>query len=298
MMALWERQYMIEKPIFSAFVSYLILCSAAAAQVVPRTSAIDLAPHLAIYDMSLHNAMAGSNISDIRGRLVFDFAGSTCAGYTLKSRLVTEVVDREGNATVTDLRSSTFENHAGDSFRFENKHYLGRQLSEQVSGQAERREQGNEIAVDLKQPNKSQLKFDGAVLFPTQHSIAILDAALRGARVFQADIYDGSEQGNKLFQTTTFIGRQIEPGTGNRLSAIANADQLNRLISWPVSISYFETFGNPAQDQGLPTYELSFRLFANGVSRDLLINYGDFLIHGELTRLDFHEPVACAGVKN
>jgi hypothetical protein len=45
-------------------------------------------------------------------------------------------------------------------------------------------------------------------------------------------------------------------------------------------------------------YELSFRLFANGVSRDLLINYGDILIHGELTRLDFHEPASCADVKN
>jgi hypothetical protein len=292
-----ERENMIEKPIFST-VAFALMLSSGLAKAVPQSSAIDLAPHLAIYDMSLHNATAGSNISDVRGRLVFDFAGSACAGYTLKSRLVTKVVDREGNATVTDLRSSTFENHAGDRFRFENKQYIGRQLSEQVAGLAERHEKGDEIEVDLDLPKESQLKFDGKVLFPTQHSIAILDAALRGAKVLQADIYDGSEQGNKLFQTTTFIGRQIEPGTGNRLSVIANADRLDQLISWPISISYFEIFRNPAQDQGLPTYELSFRLFANGVSRDLLINYGDILIHGELTRLDFHEPASCADVKN
>ncbi len=292
-----KQEPTIEKPVLSAFAFFLVVYSLSSVQAMPQPLAVDLASHRAIYDMSLKDAVSGSNISDLRGRLVFDFEGSSCAGYTLKSRLVTKVVDGEGNSTLTDLRSTTFENSAGDKFRFENSQYLGRQLSEQVKGLAKRREKKGEIQVDLREPQKSQLKFNGRVLFPTQHSIAILQAAQRGEKILQADIFDGSEQGNKLFKTTTFIGEPIEPGSGDGFGGIENPDKLSRLRSWPVSISYFETVENPAQDEGLPTYELSFRLFANGVSRNLLINYGDFLVHGELTRLDFYEPAKCSATK-
>jgi hypothetical protein len=48
-------------------------------------------------------------------------------------------------------------------------------------------------------------------------------------------------------------------------------------------------------DEGTPTYELSFRLYANGVSRKLQIDYGTFAISGELTRIDFFEPGKCTG---
>lgn len=281
------------KSVFPISAFLVMALSAGSTQAAPQLSAIDLAPHRAIYDMTLREASTGANVSDIRGRLVFDFEGSDCAGYSLKSRLVTEVVDRQGNSTLTDLRSSTWENSDGDSFRFENSQYIGPRLSEQVSGEAARRNQSSGIEVNLNEPAKRQLKFDSRVLFPTQHSIAILEAAKRGDRVLQADIFDGSEQGNKLFNTTTFIGKPIPPGAKPQSNGLENSGRLNELISWPVSISYYETFTNPAQDDGLPTYELSFKLFANGVSRDLLINYGTFLIRGELTRIDFHEPASC-----
>lgn len=285
------------KSVFITSAFFMTALSASLVHAAPQLSAIDLAPHRAIYDMTLREASAGSNVSDIRGRLVFDFEGSGCAGYTLKSRLVTEVVDREGNATVTDLRSSTWENSEGDSFRFENSQYIGPQLSEQVSGEAARRNQAEGIEVNLNEPAKRQLKFDERALFPTQHSIAILQAAKRGDNVLQADIFDGSEQGNKLFKTTTFIGKPILPGSKPQSNGLENSGRLNELKSWPVSISYYDTFANPAQDDGLPTYELSFKLFSNGVSRDLLINYGTFLIRGELTRIDFHEPAKCPAKK-
>jgi hypothetical protein len=285
------------KSVFLTSAFLITALSPGLARAAPQLSAIDLAPHRAIYDMTLREASAASNVSDVRGRLVFDFEGSGCAGYTLKSRLVTEVVDREGNSTVTDLRSSTWENSAGDSFRFENSQYIGPQLSEQVSGEAARRHRVNGIEVNLKEPARRKLKFDERALFPTQHSIAILQAAERGDQVLQADIFDGSEQGNKLFKTTTFIGKPILPGAKPQSASLENSGRLDELKSWPVSISYYDSFTNPAQDDGLPTYELSFKLFANGVSRDLLINYGTFLIRGELTRIDFHEPAKCPAKK-
>ena len=266
----------------------LLLTEANAAPPAPVT---DLAPHRAIYDMSLRNTVAGSNVSEIRGRLVFDFGGSPCAGYSLKSRMVTQVVDRDGKATLTDLRSSTWEHAAGDKFRFNSSQYVDKQLSDQVVGTAERKAAGA-VNVVLDKPNRLKLKLDGQPLFPTQHSVAILDAARQGTNVVQANIYDGSEKGDKLYETTTFIGKAVAPGPSTP-TGVANAEKLDELVSWPVTISYFERATGSGKDEGLPAYELSFRLFTNGVSRDLLIDYGSFAIKGVLSRIDFREPAAC-----
>lgn len=277
----------------------LLAPSGRSAEALPQGAAIDLAPHRAIYDMTLKTAVSGSNVSEIRGRLVFDFGGSECAGYSLKSRLVTELIDREGNTTVTDLRSTTWEQADGGKFRFDSSQYVDRRLSERLEGRAARRKKGEDIDIVISKPRRQSLKLAGRPLFPTQHSLAILEAAQQGAKFVQADIYDGSEKGDKLLATTTIIGNPSLPGPRAQPAAggAKQFERLDGLVSWPVSISYFETPEGSTRDEGLPTYELSFRLFANGVSHDLLIDYGNFSIHGELSRLDFYAPTACPVAK-
>lgn len=262
----------------------------------PAGPAAGLAPHRAIYDMSLGRAAAGANVGEVRGRLVFDFSGSTCAGWTLNTRLVTEIVDRDGKETVTDLRSSTWEHGKGEQFRFNSSQFLNQRLSEQVEGLASRAKDGANVAVALDKPKKRKVRIEGSSLFPTQHSLAILDAAQSGRNVVQANIYDGSEKGEKYYETTTFIGKPLPPGNHEGMKDIPNTDRLDGLQSWPISISYYETKPgtHDIKDEGTPSYELSFRLYANGVSRKLMIDYGTFSITGELARIDFFEPAKCS----
>jgi hypothetical protein len=276
------------------------LCPAQAAMPVPQpqTPPIELAPHRAIYDMMLGKAVAGANISDVRGRLVFDFSGSSCEGWALNTRLVTEIVDRDGKAMVTDLRSSTWEHAKGERFRFNSSQFLNQRLSEQVVGLASRGKDGAETNVAIEKPKKQKVKLGGSAMFPTQHSLTVLEAAQRGRSLVQANIYDGSEKGVKYFETTTFIGNPFPPGgKAAGFKTIPNSEKLDDLISWPVSISYFETKEGAGGDEGTPTYELSFRLYANGVSRKLQIDYGNFSITGELSRIDFFEPTKCVDGK-
>lgn len=273
-----------------------ILSVEAAMPVPPQAPRVDLAPHRAIYDMSLGRSSASANVSDLRGRLVFDFSGSTCEGYSLNTRLVTEITDRDGKSLVTDLRSSTWEHAKGERFRFNSSQFLNQKLSEQVVGAAARGKNGGPVNIVIEKPKKRQAKVATGSMFPTQHSLAILEAAQGGRSVVQANIYDGSEKGTKYFETTTFIGNPMPPGDGTGFKSIENSERLDGLVSWPVSISYFESKENePAANsgEGTPTYELSFRLYANGVSRKLQIDYGKFSIAGELSRIDFFEPGKC-----
>jgi hypothetical protein len=258
----------------------------------PANSNIQLTPHRAVYEMTLNDATAGSNVANVRGRLVFDFTGSTCDGYTLNTRLVTQIVDRDGRLATSDVRSSSWEQGNGGQFRFHSSQYLNQKLSEAVGGKAARRESGQTIGVALERPAKTEIKLQGKAMFPTQHSLAILDAASQGRTVLQADLYDGSEKGDKVYETTTFIGKPLPPGANKSLKSVKNAEALDGLTSWPVAISYFNQ--SQTDDDGAPAYQLGFRLYANGVSRNLRIDYGNFSLMGELSRLEFYSPQDCS----
>jgi EipB-like len=104
----------------------------------------------------------------------------------------------------------------------------------------------------------------------------------------QARIYDGSEKGQKIYETTAVIGQRVPPGEA-KIEAVAKERGLSELASWPVSIGYFEDKGGDLT----PSYQIDFRLYENGVSRELLIDYGGFSVHGTLTALEYLKTPEC-----
>lgn len=263
---------------------------AAPASALPPAADIDLMPHRAVYDMSLADSKSGSGVSGIRGRMVFEFTGSACDGYTMNMRLVTQVTDRSGRASTTDLRSSSWEEGDGGLFRFNSTQYQNEAVKEVTRGSAARAPADRRVKVTLKKPTPSELTLGGKILFPTQHSLAILTAAQSGRSMVQASVYDGSEKGAKVYATTAFIGKAMPPGTREDLERVKDDKVLDALPSWPISISYFDQH---TPDSTIPAYELNFRLYSNGISRKLLIDYGDFAVRGSLRSLETFEPVKC-----
>src|SRR6478672_4449729 len=246
-----------------------------------------LVPHRAIYEMSLDDARTASGITGIDGRMVFEFTGSECDGYSLNMRMVTQMTDSQGQTNLTDLRSSTWEQGDGQKFRFQSAQYLNDKLGDVTMGRAVREAPNAAVKVKLSQPALAELDLSGQVLFPTQHSLALIDAARAGQSLFQARIYDGSEKGRKVYDTTAFIGTKVQPGAdAGKLEPAAKDKGLGELASWPVSIGYFEPKGGDLT----PSYQIDFRLYENGVSRELLIDYGDFSIHGTLNAVEYLKP--------
>ena len=265
-----------------------VLSGESQAQAVKEVN--KLTPHRAIYEMTLDDARSASGITGIDGRMVFEFTGSSCDGYSLNMRMVTQLTDSQGQTNMTDLRSSTWEQGDGEKFRFQSAQYLNDKLSDVTMGRATREPPNEVIKVKLSQPASAELSLSGKVLFPTQHSLALIDSAVAGRAMLQAQIYDGSEKGRKVYDTTAFIGGEVKPGAdAAELEQVAKDKGLGELASWPVSIGYFD-----AKEGDLtPSYQIDFRLYANGVSRELLIDYGDFSIHGTLTSLEYLKSGEC-----
>ena len=57
---------------------------------------VNLAPHVAIYDLTLKSSRGKRSLELVRGRIVYDFSGSSCEGYALQFRQVTELDSGEG----------------------------------------------------------------------------------------------------------------------------------------------------------------------------------------------------------
>ena len=278
-------------PCLAASIALLPAPKASHAQLAPAAKGVQLAAHRAVYDLTLDHTGAGSNVSDIRGQLTYDFSGSECQGYTLNTRLVTEIFDRESKPSITDIRSEAQEDSEGRRFRFNTSQYVNDKLSENTKGFAVRSTRSRDIVnVELEKPKRGMLTLSGNVYFPTQHSLAILKAAATGQSRLQADIYDGSEKGTKIYETTTVIGAPLELAANAQLPVIKNSEALDSIQSWPVVVSYYDQ--GPKKD-GLPAYEVSFRMYANGVSRKLKLDYGTFSLNGELSAIEFSKTKPC-----
>jgi hypothetical protein len=253
--------------------------------------AVKLAPHRAIYDLTLTNVRNGTGVVSVTGRMAYDLVGSSCEGYTQNTRLVTRIVHQSGSMTVTDLRSSTWEDGEAKRFRFESSQYRDEKATDTTAGDATRNGAAEEIKVELTKPEKRSVFLPKGAYFPIQHTIALIHAAKAGKASFHADLFDGSEKGEKVFDTVSALGRMQPPGANQKLPAAPNAERLDGIRAWPVSIAFYEA--RSERTDTLPSYEIAFWMFENGVSRKLSIDYGDFALQGDLKEIVFHEPSKC-----
>jgi EipB-like len=264
-----------------------LLTMPARALVLPEIT--EMVPHRAVYDVTLGDAKSAAGISDVRGRLVFEFTGSTCEGYSQTLRFVMSITDREGATTLSDLRSTTWEDAESKTFKFDIENLENQQTKEAATGTATRDATGG-IEVTLSKPATAKASFPGPVLFPLQHTATLLAAAKRGEHRVDVGVFDGSELGQKIFTTGTAIGKPAV-GDETELTGVANTERLQRQPSWPMTVAYYP----PATGggEGTPEHEMSFRLYANGVIRSVKIDYGTLRLDGRLSKIEFLDQKKC-----
>jgi len=258
------------------------------AQAAPQ-GVVPLASHRAVYELKLAEARGKRPIQAVRGRILYDFSGSPCDGYALQFRQVSELDNGEGKASVSDLRATTWEEGTGKRLRFFSENYIDDQLRDVVDGEAERL--SNRVGVRLTKPVDKRVELAIQPVFPTEHVRQIIAAARDGKKLLESVVYDGSESGEKLYDTLTIIGQVIAPGAKAPDDAAAKQPALEQVMRWPVTISYFDR----AQKGGeqIPVYAITLELYENGVSRALKLDYGDFVLTGEMTQIELRDVKAC-----
>ena len=218
------------------------LPSAAAAQ--GPAGSVKFAPHVAIYDLKLTSSRGKRLLEGARGRIVYDFSGSACEGYALQFRQVTELDNGEGKVSLSDLRTTTWEQADGKSFRFKSQNYMdSKQLSE-VDGRADRAK--DKVAVKLIEARRQEVRRRHGGVSDRPHA-PLIEAARAGKNLLEIAVYDGSESGEKIYQSLSVIGKRIEPEKKPE-DAAAGKDALAGLARWPVTISYFDKLAKKADE--------------------------------------------------
>ncbi|NWH08550.1 MAG: cell envelope integrity EipB family protein [Alphaproteobacteria bacterium] len=253
-------------------VSLALFAFLGAANAAP---AADLLPHRAYYDIRLKDSRWGSGISSLSGKLVVEF-NNTCDGYTLNQRFVTQMGDSEGNLTVSDLWLTSWESADGKAFRFNLKNEVNGTVVESFQGRA----RGGLVSYEGNDTKDVTLPRDA--IFPTEHAVDLIEAALAGDTFVQRTIFDGSGEG-EIYTSFATIGReQPQDKRASSLEGVEGAEGIDARHVWPVTISYYPV----TSEETLPEYEVSFLMYENGVSSHMVLDYGEFSVTGALTKIE------------
>ncbi len=269
---------------FPASFARLALATLLAALPLGAAQAVQLTPHRAVYELSLDGSKAAKRVEAARGEIVYELKGNACSGYSVNLRQVTELETDGGDRVRSALNTVTWEDGAADTYRFRIQNTVNGESRDDADGVAERK--GGVLDVRTTKPEAGSASLGEAVVLPTQHVVKMITAATQGDAVLEARVFDGSPNGRKVYDTLSVIGKATteQDGVEPALSGLAS------LARYPVTVSYYE-HGAAAET---PDYVISFDLYANGVSRALKLDYGDFVLRGTLTAYEALPEEPCS----
>jgi hypothetical protein len=264
-------------PRFAVASTLVIVLGAAGA-----AHAVELQPYRAGYELRLESASQGSGIVDLSGRMALEWADA-CEGYTLTQRMGFRLNRADSNQVQSDVFVSTWESRDGMSFRYAMRTTLNGVVTEEYQGRATLDPGDRSGKAVFTKPEGLTVGLPPGTRFPTDHAKDLVEGAVAGDRRVARKVFEGTA-GETVYNAVAFVGAALAPDTGS-----PRRKALEGLQAWRVDIAYFAL--EKADD--LPEYEVGLRLFDNGISDEVELNYGDFVVGAELTELELLPPSGC-----
>lgn len=273
----------------------LVLAVAAFALPAHVAAASPLAPHHAVYDLSLSSQTG--DLGDVEGRIALDLSNATCGVYDLDYRFVARF-RQDQDVTLTDQRTISTEDETGEAFRFTTKTFVDGSPEKEIRGEARREGDGTRVSMEKPEAKSFTLPLSR---FPLQHTAELIAKAEAGESIVETKLFDGDDDAQKLLTTTSVIGpnEAVAPPPPKAPAPSKDAagppapdvrQSLAGLRSWRISESYYNQDSDP---DGLPVFRTSYVLYENGVSDDLMLDFGTYVLAGSLSTLDVRDTDRC-----
>lgn len=258
--------------------SLFALCS------VPAWTAT-LAPHRAYYDLDVARVESGNNITNIKGKLAFEITGSDCDGYATSYRMANRIRYVEGGTQVLDIQLTSWESADGLLLDVTQKQYLDASLTSDSRVKVTKEAAGGPGKGLITKADTKEFATTPATMFPVQYQLGLIGAAARGEGRNVAVVFEGGDD-DKAMRAISFIGER-KPVTG---LPEANIAALAQSAAWPVTVSYYS---EDAREDEQPIYQANFLMLDNGISTNLLLDYGSYALSGKLTKLELLKADSC-----
>jgi hypothetical protein len=241
----------------------------------PVAAATELVGHRAMYSLALETSRGEIvGASGVMGFEVID----ACDGWAVRQRLAITVTGRDGTDIELQSDYTTWESKDGLRLRFRMKQITEGAVVTELAGTASLERAGGPGRVVYSLPLDTTQELPEGTLFPTAHTVAVLDAARAGQRFLALPLFDGTSA-DGVHDTTAVIAGWTKPA--------ANAwPELATLASARVRIAFFQREGSNQQ----PEYEVGMRYWENGIADDLNLDFGDYVLSGKLTELEVPKP--------
>lgn len=239
-------------------------------------NAASFTPHRAVYDMTLDKSRSNGVVSRAQGKLEFEWA-DVCAGWMVSQKTRIQVSYGDGRTVDFGWSINSLEAKNGQRYQFFIRRFFGDGESESVRGKAQLDGPGGPGLATYSVPEEKEIMLPKGTIFPTEHTLLLMDAAERGEKNFWRIMFDGSgDEG--LSGVNVAISEQIPAGKAGEFKS----PLLDDVESWRMDLAFFSMDKSNSE----PEHEQTLRLFANGVVDELLLDYGDFVLKATLKQLE------------
>jgi hypothetical protein len=238
-----------------------------------------LLAHHAVYALTLKSSNA-QGVLAASGTMSYVITDG-CTGWTTSQHLLINMTDRDGRDVTMVSDYATFETKDGTHLNFHTRQMSGSETTAALDGTAVLDHSGGRGYADYTSPDHRRVPLPPGTMLPTAHTEAILQAGHAGKHFLSLPLFDGTSPDGAQDTFVTIEG--WHPGHTERWSALSG------LPSDRVHVAFFDR--NQTSEE--PDYEIGMRYFDNGVSDDLAMNFGDFVMDGKLAQFEAARPPRC-----
>lgn len=269
---------------------------------------VQIAAHRALYTMTLAHAKTDSGVTGAQGEMGYQW-GETCDGWTVEQRYKLAISYAESQDVNIDSNFVTWESKDGLRYRFNQKETRNGTVDEEIRGSAELDGPGKGGTITFEKPQPQTMKLPPGALFPSAHTILLIQKAKAGENFVARQVFDGATVEGAVL-VSAVIGKKVEadakpaadpkanpksaadvkgaadPAPDTKNAAAAPDPSLNDPVlqrpAWHIRLAFFPSDPNAET----PDYELGMLLLDNGISRDMTIDYGDYTIRAKLAKIE------------
>lgn len=253
----------------------------AQAPMAALSRAVSLVPHHAVYNLSLQSSLSGSVVA-ADGTMDYQL-NDACEAWATAQRLNVDITNNDGSVSHMISDYVTWERKDGRLLRFGLRQTSNGKLVANIQGQATREPDGSGW-IHYTAPALKIVALPAGTLFPLAQTIALLDGATKGRKFLGAPLFDGTDENGAedSFAVMGAFGESRAERVGDDPSALGS-QLLRQVANGRVAISFFDRSNS---EDNIPNYEVAMRYWQNGVSDDVAMDFGDFVIRATLAALN------------
>ena len=261
--------------------AFILLCTAFPCSA-RKKAAVPLVSHEAYYDLSLYETKGGAlSVVAARGTMTYKLQ-KTCGAYETETTFSLGIGYEISGLDTSFFKQKTTESTDACSFDFTvfTKETENDKEITDVSGTGACLK--NKKKITLTHPLAGEVVLPRTVLYPVQQTKVLLDAAAKGKKFLHSYVYDGTK-----FDALHFVSTVVSaPSSVSAAPKDVSGDAT--LLSVPhywFDMAFYNDTDVEKPDDGRPLYEAGVRYYVNGVSDEVIQDFGEYKLKSTLTRI-------------